>query len=248
MDYRQAKPLFRFHPSRTPSKPTRAVQLVLHAEVNYVPGQGLGIGIVQQAERVVEDGAKKPRAGNVLSTKEQKYSIKGEFFTAENVKTRERSYMLALLHALGMAYCMIKKNGTEEPSRVEDVQIAASLPAVVETVDHHIQNSPESLEQVTKLNDREMIARVVRAAKKVFRRGVSVSITLADEHDTAAARARAKTLARQRGSKACKSRRRRMRDDPTAASTAHPTDLTIGSNDPESEAMSTGQIASEYDE
>jgi ribonuclease HI len=199
MDHRQTNPVFRFHPWRTPSKPMRAVQLILHAEVDYVHKQGLGIGIIQQAERVVEAGARKPRAGSVSPTKEKKYSIKGELFTAENVKTKERSYMLALLHALGMAYSTIKKNGTNEGSNVEDVKIATSSPAVVETVNHHIQNSSESLEYVANMNDRVMIERVVRAVKKVFRRGVNVSITLADGHDTTVARARANTLARQRG-------------------------------------------------
>jgi ribonuclease HI len=220
MDHRQTKPVFRFHPWRTPSKPMRAIQLILHAEVSYVPGQGLGIGIVHQAERVVEDGARKPRAGNVSNTKEKKYSVKGELFTAKNVKTRERAYMLALQHALGMAKSVIKKNGTKEGLNVEEVKIAISSPEVVETVNHHIQDSPESLKCVKKTNDRVMIQRVVRSVRKVFRRGVNVSITLADLHDTTVARAgaRAKTLARQRGSKACKSRRQQYRaqnDDTT---------------------------------
>jgi hypothetical protein len=121
----------------------RAIQLILHAEVSYVSGQGLGIGIVQQAELVVEDGARKPRAGiSVSPTKEKKYSIKGEFFTAKNVETKERAYMLALQHALGMAKSVIKKNGTKEGSNVAEVKIAIPSPAVVETVNHHIQKFP----------------------------------------------------------------------------------------------------------
>jgi hypothetical protein len=84
------------------------------------------------------------------------------------------------------------------------------------------------------LNDRLMIKRVVEAVKKKkFRRGVDVAFIAADEHDTTVARGRAKTLARQRGSKACRSRRQRMRaqhDDLTEDSAKDP-------NDPEMEAM-----------
>jgi hypothetical protein len=216
----------------------RAIQLILHAEVSYVSGQGLGIGIVQQAELVVEDGARKPRAGiSVSPTKEKKYSIKGEFFTAKNVETKERAYMLALQHALGMAKSVIKKNGTKEGSNVAEVKIAIPSPAVVETVNYHIQNSPESLKHVKKMNDRVMIERVVRSVKKVFRRGVNVSISLADGHDTKVARA--KTLARQKGSKACKSRRQRNRaqnDDTTE--TPDETEILAGNpSDPHGEVV-----------
>jgi hypothetical protein len=99
------------------------------------------------------------------------------------------------------------------------------------------------------MNDRLMIARVVKAMKnKLFRRGVNISIAVADEDDTtverARASARARTLAKQRGSKACKSRRQRMRaqnDNPTE-------DLTADPNDPEMEAMSRGWIGSVHDE
>lgn len=249
MEHRPRKPTFHFHSARLIDKPPRAVQLVLHAEVDYVHRQGLGIGIVQQVERMVQYGAKKARAEHASPTKEQKYSIKRENFRAQNVKTEERAYMLALLHALGMAYDTVRKNGTKGSSHVDEVVVAMSSPAVVETVDYHIQNAPKSLKLVTKMNDRLMIARVVKAMKnKLFRRGVNISIAVADEHDTtverARASARARTLAKQRGSKACKSRRQRMRaqnDNPTE-------DLTADPNDPEMEAMSRGWIGSVHDE
>jgi ribonuclease HI len=176
--------------------------------VDYVQRQGLGIGIVQQAEIVVAEGAKRARASHVSPTKEKKYSVKRELFRAQNVKTKDRANMLALLHALGMAHDTVRKNGTEESSRVEEVVLVTSSPTVVESVNHHIQNAPKSLEQVPKMNDRLMIKRVVKAVKKkLFRRGVNISTAVAKEYDTTVARvrasARAKTLARQRGSKAC---------------------------------------------
>ena len=181
-------------------------------------------------------GAKKARAEHVSPTKEQKYSIKRENFRAQNVKTGERAYMLALLHALGMAYDTVRKNDTKESSHVDEVVIAISSPTVVETMDHHIQNAPKSLKLVTKMNDRLMIERVVKAVKKkLFRRGVNISIVVAGEHDTAVKRAR--ILARQRGSKACKSRRQRVHaqnDDSTENLTGDPTG---DSNDPEMEAI-----------
>jgi hypothetical protein len=67
-----------------PTDPTRTSRLVLHVEVDYVHKQGLGIGIVQQIELMAEDGAKRARASTVSPTKEQKYSIKGEFFKRPN--------------------------------------------------------------------------------------------------------------------------------------------------------------------
>jgi hypothetical protein len=133
MEHRPRKPTFRFHPPRMHGKPTKAVQLVLHAEVDYVHRQGLGIGIVQQVEQMVQYGAKKARAEHVSPTKEQKYSIKRENFGAQNVKTEERAYMLAILHALGMAYGTVRKNGTKESSYVDEVVITTSSPTVVET-------------------------------------------------------------------------------------------------------------------
>ena len=162
---------------------------------------------------MAEDGAKRARASTVSPTKEQKYSVKGEFFRAENVKTKERAHMLALSHALGMAYGTVKKNGTKEGSHVEEVKTVIPSTSVAETVNHHVQDSPESLEDIAETNDRVMIGRVTKHVRKVFRRGVNVSITVSDEQDItlARARARARTLAKQRGGKACKSRRRRER-------------------------------------
>ncbi|KAM0691346.1 hypothetical protein Q7P36_010117 [Cladosporium allicinum] len=210
MEHRPRKPTFRFHPARWIGKPPKAVQLVLHAEVDYVHRQGLGIGIVQQVEQMVQYGAKKARAEHVFPIKEQKYSIKRENFRAQNVRTEERAYMLALLHALGMAYDTVRKNDTKESSYVDEVVITTSSPTVIETVNHHIQNAPKSLKQVRKMSDWLIMKRVVKAVRnKLFRRGVNISIAVADEHDTtverARASARARTLAKQRGSKACKS-------------------------------------------
>jgi hypothetical protein len=228
MDHRQRLSIFRFHPSRMPARPTTTVRLVLHVEVDYVHKQGLGIGIVQQTELMIVDDAKRARASHASPTTEQKYSVKGGSFRAENVKTEERAYMLALLHALGMAYGTVKNNGTKESSHVDEVVIATSSSTVVETVNHHIQNAPESLEQVTKLNDRLMIGKVVEAVKKkLFRRGVNVALIAVDEHDTTVARGRARTSARQRGGKASRSRRQRMRardDDLTEAPAKDPDD------------------------
>jgi len=218
-----------------------------------VQRQGLGIGIVQQAEIVVAEGAKRARASHVSPTKEKKYSVKRELFRAQNVKTKDRANMLALLHALGMAHDTVRKNGTEESSRVEEVVLVTSSPTVVESVNHHIQNAPESLEQVPKMNDRLMIKRVVKAVKKkLFRRGVNISIAVAKEYNTTGARvrasARARTLARQGGSKACKSRRQRMRaqnDDSTEDPMAGPTDVLTNDppedpNEPGIQSTSTG--------
>jgi ribonuclease HI len=175
---------------------------------------------------------KKARAEHASPTKEQKYSIKRENFRAQNVKTEERAYMLALLHALGMAYDTVRKNDTKESSCVDEVVITTSSLTVVEAVNHHIQNAPKSLKLVTKMNDRLMIARVVKAVKKMlFRCGVNISIAVSEEHDTTIARARAAaragTSARQRGSKSCKSRRQQMRtqnDDPTENLIGDPTE------------------------
>nr|POF03892.1 hypothetical protein CFP56_21648 [Quercus suber] len=77
-------------------------------------------------------------------------------------------------------------------------------PDVPVRVFDHIQDAPESLKHVTKTNDVLVIKRVIRAVKKLSRHGVRVSIATADEYDMIMKKAR--TMARQKGSKACEAR------------------------------------------
>src|SRR6186713_3095305 len=81
------------------------LSLVLHTAVDFVPLQGIGIGIVQRAPT----GAAR---NNIIPIEKRKYSVKRSQFSAENVKTRERAYMFAILHAMGLARGTIKRRCT----------------------------------------------------------------------------------------------------------------------------------------
>lgn len=85
-------------------EPTK-LELLLHTAVDRVKGQGVGIGVLQQG-RCATTGVLMPY---VLPTEEHRYGIRRAYFPIENVKTRERAEMLALLHALGLASSTVKK-------------------------------------------------------------------------------------------------------------------------------------------
>ncbi|KAH7401669.1 hypothetical protein BKA66DRAFT_545380 [Pyrenochaeta sp. MPI-SDFR-AT-0127] len=78
------------------------LSLVLHTAVDFVPMQGIGIGIIQRAPT----GAAR---NNIIPIEQRKYSVKCSQFTAEHVKTQERAYMFAILHAMGLARGTIKR-------------------------------------------------------------------------------------------------------------------------------------------
>ncbi|KAH8725624.1 hypothetical protein GQ44DRAFT_739450 [Phaeosphaeriaceae sp. PMI808] len=128
------------------------LSLVLHTAVDFVPLQGIGIGIVQRAPT----GAAR---NNIIPIEKRKYSVKRSQFSAENVKTRERAYMFAILHAMGLARGTIKRRCTAT-LRIQKVMVLFDV-AIAE--DGQESSSKETI--------------------------------------------KAKTMARQKGRKACRSRR-----------------------------------------
>ncbi|KAK5741369.1 hypothetical protein LTR17_004076 [Elasticomyces elasticus] len=185
------------------NRDSRAADFVMvsHVAVDYVHAQGLGIGIVQQ---LIRESARMPTR-SIIKVKKQKYGIKPQYFTAENVKTFGRAHMLGLLHSLGLA-CSTTTDPTRGFSHVGFVRVVFASPAAAATVrliKHHIENAPESLEDVISTDDQLMIKRVVAAVRKLAKHVPAVSIDVAALKDPAAAKAA--TMAKQKGRKACRS-------------------------------------------
>jgi hypothetical protein len=86
------------------SKNTR-LALVLYSAVDYVYGQGAGIGILERAECTATGAIK----SHLIPVQERIYGITRERLTVENAKMVERVQMLALVHALGLAYGTVKR-------------------------------------------------------------------------------------------------------------------------------------------
>ncbi|KAK5690806.1 hypothetical protein LTR97_011967 [Elasticomyces elasticus] len=178
--------------------------LVSHVAVDYVHAQGLGIGIVQQ---VIRESARTPTR-SIIKVKKQKYGFKPQYFTAENVKTIGRAHMLGLLHTLGLA-CSTTADPKSGFSQIGSARVVFASPAAAATIrliKHHIENAPESLEDVISADDQMIIKRVVAAVRKLAKHVPATSIDVVASKDPAAVKA--VTMAEQKGRKACRSRAR----------------------------------------
>jgi hypothetical protein len=166
--------------------------LNLHTAVDFVRAQGVGIGIVQHAT---------PSTGIV----ERKLGITRDHFTRENVKTPRRAHMLTILHALGLARGTVKRHGIQ----VQKVTVFCNEATVCRQITWYISHGVKALEEdVASANDRAMIKRVVVAVRELTKRGIEISVVLAEAENENKEAAKTKRLARQKGRKACQSRRR----------------------------------------
>jgi hypothetical protein len=190
--------------------------LSFHVAVDHPKGQGVGIGVVQQAR------CEKPCSlmPELLPTEERRYGIRRKCLATKNVKTRERAEMLALLHALGFAYSTIKKR-CSPAVQVQTIKIFCEHLPVIYTVKRYLQHSPACFEDEVGSNDRARIKRVVQAIHKLERRCVGVFLTIANMEDDA--QKRAGSAARQRGKVACQQRRRLQRARKRASAVVHRT-------------------------
>ena len=177
------------------------LDLLLHTAVDHVKAQGVGIGILQQA-RCAKTCDLMP---GLLPTEERKYGITRANFQTENVKTRERAELLAILHALGLASSTIKERCPPDV-KLRTIRIFCEHPSVIYTVEHHLRYSPESFGDEVSGNDRAMIKRVFQAIQKLERRSFEVFLTIANMEDCA--QKKVCLAARQRGRFACRQRRR----------------------------------------
>ncbi len=114
--------------------------------------------------------------------------------------------MLALVHALGLAHGTIKRD-CPKAVQLQKVTVFSDSPKVVQTINHHIKYAPDSLRDVASTSDRSIIKRVIAGVRRLSRGGLEVAIAVSDGKDKAGGKAR--TIARQKGRKACRSRRRR---------------------------------------
>lgn len=194
----------------TPVAP--GLSLILHTAIDFVHLQGIGIGIIQRAPT----GAAR---NNRIPIEKRKYSVKRGQFSTENVKTRKRAYMFAFLHAMGLARGTIRRRRTTT-LRFQKVTVLCDSLAVVDLVNFHRDHGPESLEGVKSANDREMIKRVLTGIRELSRRGVEVVIAEDGEEGSSKEGMKAKTMARQRGRKACRSRRLAQQNAAIEAETA----------------------------
>ncbi|KAI6083555.1 hypothetical protein F4821DRAFT_244573, partial [Hypoxylon rubiginosum] len=116
--------------------------------------------------------------------------------------------MLTMLHALGLARTTIKR-GFPRGVQLQGVTVYSESARDVLRVNHHIEQGPDSLQDVKSANDRKMIGKVLAAVRKLSRPGLHVSISVTGNGgDIDPAGKKARTLARQKGRKACRSRHR----------------------------------------
>ena len=173
------------------------ISLVLHTAVDFCRRAGIGIGIIQHAAL----GAAR---SSILPVEEQKHGIERGQYGANNVKTRERAHMYALILAMGLASRTLRLRCTTTRIKVQSVTVFCTLPSVVALIKYHQAHGPKSLESVVSPEDRSMIKRVLASAKKLSRYDVQVSVSEYGEESFTLEAARVKMMAHQRKKKACR--------------------------------------------
>lgn len=163
--------------------------LVLHTAVDYLYHQGAGIGILQRAQ-CTKTGIIK---NQILPVQQRKYGIKSEKFVVENIETSGRAQMLALMHALGLAYGTIKR-GCPKAVQVKRVTVFSDSPKVVRTINYHIKHRLESFPNIASTNDYLVIKRVITKVRRLSSLGLEVAIVVFNGKDKAEGKAR--TIAR----------------------------------------------------
>ena len=187
----------------TNTNPAQQAQIILtlHTAVDYLHRSGVGIGLVQQAQCATTGVTQ----NHLVPARDRKYGITRQNFGVNNVKTGTRAQMLALLHALGLARSTIK-SGPRKDVCFQSIVVFSDSSNAVQLINEHIELGPDSLRYVKSANDRKMIKRVLSAVQKLSRRGLHTSIRVTSTASIAGGEAQ--KLARQKGRKACKSRRR----------------------------------------
>ncbi|KAJ9606195.1 hypothetical protein H2200_009156, partial [Cladophialophora chaetospira] len=175
--------------------------LILHTSVDHLHRQGAGIGVVQRVECAMTGITK----SQLIPSQQRKYSFTREKLVVDNVKTAGRAEMLAVVHALGLARATMKR-GCPKTAQVQRVNVFSDSLKAVQTINYHLKHGLESLDGVKSTNDGSMIKRVVTKVRELSRLGLEVAVAMSDGKDKAEAKAR--TIARQKGRKACKSRHR----------------------------------------
>lgn len=82
---------------------------------------------------------------------------------------------------------------------------ACGSSTVVDLVNFHRDHGPESLERVISTNDRSMIKRLLTGILALSRRGVDAAIAEDGQESSSKETIKAKTMARKKGRKACRS-------------------------------------------
>lgn len=179
------------------------LDLVMHTAVDYIALRGAGIGVVQRAECPSTGAIRNDR----IPGQEQKHSYSRHDLVVNNIKTKTRAHMLAMIHALGLAYRTIKRYPKALQRR--KVTILSDLPDTVKIVNHHISQhkSPQtdSLRNMASTKDRSLLQKIITRVRKLSHSSITVAIVASYRRDKAGRRAR--TLAKQSGRKSLKIRR-----------------------------------------
>ncbi|KAF7198505.1 hypothetical protein HII31_00244 [Pseudocercospora fuligena] len=173
-------------------EPDKKVTLVLNVATDYVAGQGVGLGITLRV--------KCSKTGNhipgILGKQEWRQGITHERFAAENIATSARAHMLAFCRAMGIARQTFRQESVKS-ARINKVKIVSAEANVVDMM----RNGPASLREV---KDRRMIRSVLAGITKLEKLGLEVEIA----HDESGEMVKATKTAKQKGRKACRSRRK----------------------------------------
>lgn len=131
------------------------LDLVMHTAVDFTALRGAGIGVVQEAECPSTGAIRNDR----IPGQEQKHSYSRHDLVMNNIKTKTRAHMLAMIHALGFAHRTIKRYPKALQPR--KVTILSDLPGTVKLVNHHISHhkppKTDSLRNIASTKDRALL-------------------------------------------------------------------------------------------
>lgn len=184
------------------SPDTEKVTLVLNVAIDYVARQGVGIGITLRAESSKTGNHVRGIFGK-KEKKEWRQGITHDRFAAENIATSSRAHMLAFCRAMGIARQTLRQDPVKA-ARTNMIKIASASSTAVDMVRSHLPDGPGLLQDVEPVQDRRMIGAVLAGIKKLEKLGLEVEIT----HDNSGHMVKATKIAKQKGRKACQSRRK----------------------------------------
>lgn len=140
--------------------------------MDYLHRSGVCIGVVQHVECATTGTTQ----NHLVPSQDHKYDITGQNPSVDNVKTATRAHLLVLQHALELAHSTIKR-GSPRGVRLQSVMVSSESSKSVQLVDYHIEQGPDSPQDVKSANDREMIRSVLLAVQKLSYLGLPTADT-----------------------------------------------------------------------
>lgn len=178
------------------------LNLVIHAAIDLVHRQGLGIGVVQRTEGAATGAVR----NDALPVRQRRYSLQRSGLKKNKVKTNASANMFAILHALRLARWTV--NHMPERSdrlHIKKVIVFSGCKRVVEGVNCHAQGDLKSVLKIASTNERSIMKKIFKTIEMISCEGLQTSVLALYEDNQEYQKA--KKLARQRGRKACEGRR-----------------------------------------